>query len=45
LKQRNPLWGLRNVHEMSLEAAKYGFLLENVIEMPTNNLSIVFRLS
>ena len=45
LKQRNPLWGLRNVHSMSLEAAKYGFLLETVVEMPANNLSIVFRLS
>ena len=45
LKLRNPLWGLRNLHEVSLEAAKQGFLLENVVEMPANNLSLVLRLS
>lgn len=43
LKARNSLWGLRFVEDISREAALYGLSLEDVIEMPANNLSLIFR--
>ncbi|NJM51507.1 MAG: DUF938 domain-containing protein [Sphingomonadales bacterium] len=42
LKARNPLWGLRHVGEVSAMAAENGLTLENRIEMPANNLSLIF---
>ena len=45
LKQRNSLWGLRKLDEVSKVANQHGFLLDNIVEMPANNLSVVFRLS
>ena len=45
LKDRNPLWGLRSLEDISNLAKANGFWLEKTIEMPANNLSILFRLS
>ncbi|GIS66190.1 MAG: hypothetical protein CM1200mP4_5380 [Rhodospirillaceae bacterium] len=45
LKERNPLWGLRSLEDVSNLAKANGFWLEKIIEMPANNLSILFRLS
>ncbi|HYI49773.1 MAG TPA: DUF938 domain-containing protein [Allosphingosinicella sp.] len=43
LKARDPDWGLRDLEEVVAEAEKNGFGLENVTEMPANNLSVAFR--
>jgi hypothetical protein len=43
LKARNPQWGLRNVEDVAAEAARNGLVLESVIDMPANNLSVIFR--
>lgn len=43
LKARNPEWGLRTREAVSDEAWKNGLVLEDRVEMPANNLSLVFR--
>ncbi len=43
LKSRNPEWGLRLLEDVVAEASKAGFELERVVEMPANNLTVVFR--
>jgi SAM-dependent methyltransferase len=43
LKGRNPAWGLRHVEDVSTAAAARGLLLERIVPMPANNLSLVFR--
>ena len=43
LKMQNDLWGIRNLEEVSFEAKKNGFLKEDIICMPANNLSIIYR--
>jgi Protein of unknown function (DUF938) len=42
LRERNPNWGLRSVSEVSVEAARRGLTLCSLVEMPANNLSMVF---
>jgi SAM-dependent methyltransferase len=44
LKERNPAWGLRQVEEVVAEAATAGLFLEHLVEMPANNVSLIFRL-
>ena len=41
LKARDPRWGLRDLEE--IVASADGFMLDRVIGMPSNNLSIVMR--
>ena len=43
LKQRNPLWGLRSVEQVAECAAGQGFAAPEIVEMPANNLALVFR--
>lgn len=43
LKARDPEWGLRLLEDVVAEAEKVGFTLERVVEMPANNLTVVFR--
>jgi SAM-dependent methyltransferase len=45
LRSRDPDWGVRNLEDVVTEAAKHGLALESVVEMPANNLSVVFRRS
>ncbi len=45
LRARNPAWGLRNLEDVEAEAARHGLALDAVLEMPANNLSVVFRRS
>ena len=43
LRAQNPEWGVRDLDEVSEAAAQAGLTLAEVIEMPANNLSVVFR--
>ena len=42
LKRRDPRWGVRDIDDLIGEAAPHGLGLREVIEMPANNLSLVF---
>ena len=44
LKLQNPLWGLRELDEVNNLALENGFEQDSVIEMPANNLSVIYRL-
>lgn len=43
LRNRNPAWGLRWVHDVEAAAADEGLALDRIVEMPANNLSLIFR--
>jgi hypothetical protein len=43
LKARNPEWGLRDLEEVAAEAERNRLALQRVVEMPANNLTLVFR--
>ncbi len=45
LKLQNPLWGLRELDVVNTLAFENGFDQDKVIEMPANNLSVIFRLN
>jgi hypothetical protein len=45
LRAVNPLWGVRDLGEMSKVAAAAGLTLLQTSKMPANNLSVVFRRS
>ena len=43
LRARNPEWGVRDLEAVSEVAAAFAFTLAEVVEMPANNLSLVFK--
>ena len=43
LKMQNDLWGIKNLEEVSNEGKKNGFSQEDIIRMPANNFSIIYR--
>lgn len=43
LKRRDPRWGLRWLEDVEAVAEKNGLVLERIVEMPANNLTVVFR--
>lgn len=43
LRARNPAWGVRSLEEVVALARKRGLEHEETVEMPANNLSVVFR--
>ena len=43
LRQQNPEWGLRYVEDITEEAQQAGLRLDQIIEMPANNLSLIIR--
>jgi SAM-dependent methyltransferase len=43
LRARNPAWGLRDLDAVAALAAAHGFAAPQIIEMPANNLSLVFH--
>lgn len=45
LKSRNLRWGLRDVADMDALATRTGFVRESLIEMPANNISLIYRKS
>ena len=40
---QNDLWGVRNIESVTDEGKKNGFLQEEIIRMPANNFSIIYR--
>ena len=40
---QNDLWGIRNLGDINDQAKKGGFFQENIINMPANNFSIIYR--
>lgn len=43
LKARNPGWGLRDLGDVDGVASEFGFARAALVEMPANNLSLVYR--
>ncbi|GAX17057.1 hypothetical protein FisN_5Hh442 [Fistulifera solaris] len=43
LKSRNPSWGVRDLEEVTKLAELNGLQLVESVEMPANNLSVIFR--
>lgn len=43
LRARDPAWGLRRVEAVRAAAEAEGLLFDRLIEMPANNLSLIFR--
>ena len=43
LRERNPDWGVRRLEDVAAEAERRSLALDRVIEMPANNLSVIFR--
>ncbi len=43
LRARNPDWGVRALEDVAAEAAASGFGTPDIVDMPANNLSLVFR--
>lgn len=45
LRARNPLWGLRDIDRVAEVAVTEDLVLEEVVPMPTNNFTLVWRKS
>ncbi len=43
LRAHDPEWGVRDVDELREVAARAGFALAEIVDMPANNFSLVFR--
>ena len=43
LRAQDPQWGLRDLEAVSEVAARAGFALAEIVEMPANNFSLVFE--
>eukprot|EP00977_Amphora_coffeiformis_P011070 scaffold2655_cov179-Amphora_coffeaeformis.AAC.3 len=43
LKAKDSSYGVRNLEDVVAEASKHGLELEDTIEMPANNLSVILR--
>lgn len=45
LRSRDPEWGIRSLDDVVNAAAQNGLVLEKTVDMPANNLSVVWRQS
>ena len=43
LRSRNPEWGVRDLEAVVSKAEEHGLRLIEIVEMPANNLTVVFR--
>ena len=43
LRGQDERWGIRDLGDVEAEAARHGLRLETTVQMPANNLSVVFR--
>ena len=45
LKAQNKFWGIRNIEEIDIEGNINGFFKQEIIPMPANNFSLIYRKS
>ena len=43
LRAEDPRWGVRDLEDVAALAREAGFGAPEIVEMPANNLSVVFR--
>jgi cyclopropane fatty-acyl-phospholipid synthase-like methyltransferase len=43
LRQRNPAWGVRDLETVQQLCGQHGLALEEIAQLPANNLCVVFR--
>jgi SAM-dependent methyltransferase len=43
LRRRNPAWGVRNLEDVQRHGADADLVLQEVVAMPANNFSVIFR--
>lgn len=43
LRRHDPEWGVRDLDAVAEHAGHFGLALDRIIEMPSNNLSVIFR--
>jgi SAM-dependent methyltransferase len=43
LRRRNPQWGIRDLDDVTALAERNGLALVETVQMPANNLSVIFR--
>ena len=43
LKSQNQLWGIRQLESVNEIAVNNGYVQDNIIDMPANNLSVIYR--
>lgn len=43
LRERDPEWGVRDLDDVTESATAHGFALVRTVEMPANNLSVIYR--
>jgi hypothetical protein len=43
LKARDPAWGLRDLEAVTMLAADCGLRFDRLVEMPANNVSVIYR--
>ena len=43
LRRENETWGIRDLSDVAAEAERNGLSLDATVEMPANNLSVIFR--
>ena len=43
LKMQNKFWGVRDLEKVNNEATKNGLIIEELIRMPANNFSVIYR--
>ncbi|HEX8953247.1 MAG TPA: DUF938 domain-containing protein, partial [Polyangia bacterium] len=43
LRARDPAWGVRDLDEVARVAGEHDLGLDEIVEMPSNNLSVIFR--
>lgn len=43
LRAQHPDWGVRDLETVTAEADRMGFALDEVVEMPANNLSVILK--
>jgi len=43
LRSRNPQWGIRDLADVTALAERHNFTLAESVQMPANNLSVIFR--
>ncbi len=43
LRGQNPAWGVRDLGEVTDLAARHGLALTRTVQMPANNLSVIFK--